>query len=39
MMPHGGSGTNRQRDERQTWLTEDDEDIFRANPAPPGLIE
>jgi hypothetical protein len=40
MVPHGGgSGSNRQRDERQTWLTEDDEDIFRAKPATPGLIE
>lgn len=39
MMPHGGSGGNRQRDERQTWLTEDDADIFRAKPATPGLIE
>jgi hypothetical protein len=39
MMPHGGSGGNRQREERQTWLTEDDEDIFRAKPATPGLIE
>lgn len=39
MMPHGGNGTSRQRDERQTWLTEDDEDIFRAKPATPGLIE
>jgi hypothetical protein len=39
MMPHGSNGNNRQRDERQTWLTEDDEDIFRAKPATPGLIE
>jgi hypothetical protein len=39
MMPHGGSGPNREREERQTWLTEDDEDIFRAKPATPGLIE
>jgi hypothetical protein len=39
MMPHGGTSGNRQRDERQTWLTEDDEDIFRAKPATPGLIE
>jgi hypothetical protein len=39
MMPHGGGSGGKQRDERQTWLTEDDEDIFRAKPATPGLIE
>ncbi|MEV0842773.1 WXG100 family type VII secretion target [Actinocatenispora sera] len=39
MMPHGGNSGNRERDERQTWLTEDDEDIFRAKPATPDLIE
>jgi hypothetical protein len=39
MMPHGGAPGNKQREERQTWLTEDDEDIFRTKPATPGLIE
>jgi hypothetical protein len=39
MMPHSGGSGSKQREERQTWLTEDDEDIFRAKPATPGLIE
>ena len=37
IMP-GGAGGRRDRDERTTWLTED-EDIFRTKEAPPGLIE
>ena len=39
MMPHGGGSGNQQREERQTWLIEDDEDVFRVKPATPGLIE
>ncbi|BCJ37984.1 hypothetical protein Athai_54870 [Actinocatenispora thailandica] len=39
MMPHGGGSASKQREERQTWLTEDDKDVFRAKPATPGLIE
>ena len=39
MMPHGGGQANR-RDERTSWLTEDDEDIWRGVPlGPPSVIE
>ena len=39
MMPHAGGAGTGNKEERQTWLTEDDEDVFRAKPATPGLIE
>jgi hypothetical protein len=40
MMPHGGGRQGAGRDERSSWLTEDDQDIWRGVPlGPPSVIE